>query len=83
MLDKKRNFLFQVLIKSVILFGLINISCGLTLAASISNLTIYNSIVPGRERFPFGGLNAELQRVQQFGPHVFITRNQCSESTNE
>lgn len=54
-MDKKRNFLFQVLIRSVILFGLVNISCGLTSWLPVlSNVTVYNSIVPGRERFPFG-----------------------------
>lgn len=54
-MDHKPNFLLQVLIRSVFLFGLVNIFCGLTPWLPIlSNVTIYNSIVPGRERFPFG-----------------------------
>ena len=54
-MDNKKSFLLQVLIRSVILFALVIVFSGLTpWLPVLSNVSIYNSIVPGRDRFPFG-----------------------------
>lgn len=54
-MDNKKNFLLQVIIRSAILFALVIVFSGLTpWLPVLSNVSIYNSIVPGRDRFPFG-----------------------------
>lgn len=60
-MDNKQNFLFQVLIRAIVLFSTLNLFSGLTpWLPVLSNLTIYNSVVvPGRVRFPFGETPAQ------------------------
>jgi len=54
-MKKKRSFISQVIVRAVILFGLINILTSFVPWLPVMmNMTFYNSIVPGRERFPFG-----------------------------
>jgi hypothetical protein len=46
--------LFPVLLKATILFGLFNFSFVFINRIPIGKLSLYNSVFPGRERFPFG-----------------------------
>jgi hypothetical protein len=52
--NKPRVRLFGVLLKSTALFVLFNLTFLLFRNVPLGNLSLYNSIFPGRERFPFG-----------------------------
>src|SRR5215216_1257195 len=54
MQNKPRIRLFGVLLKATVLFLLFNFAFVIIKDTPLGKLTIYNSIVPGRERFPFG-----------------------------
>ena len=52
--NKPRPRLFGVLLKATVLFLLFNFAFVLFRGVPISKWTLYNSLVPGRQRFPFG-----------------------------
>ena len=52
--NKPRVRLFGVLLKSTALFVLFNLAILFLRNFPLGNLSLYNSIFPGRERFPFG-----------------------------
>jgi hypothetical protein len=51
---KPRTRLFGVLLKAAFLFVLFNFAFILIKGVPLGKLTLYNSLFPGRERFPFG-----------------------------
>lgn len=67
--------IFKVLLKAGILFTLFNFAFIFVNADSLGKLTLYNSIFPGRERFPFGetreAYNLSLYNVDaMFASHI-------------
>jgi lysophospholipase L1-like esterase len=52
--NKPRIHLFGVLLKATLLFVLFNFAFMLINDIPVGRLSLYNSIFPGRERFPFG-----------------------------
>jgi len=52
--NKSRVRLFPVLIKATILFALFNFAFIPSQNISLGKLSLYNSVFPGRERFPYG-----------------------------
>src|SRR6476620_8699549 len=52
--DKPRVRLFPVLLKATLLFVLFNFAFVLTNKIPFGKVSLYNSVFPGRERFPFG-----------------------------
>lgn len=51
---KPRIRLFAVLLKAILLFALFNFAFIFTNKIPLGKLSLYNSLFPGRERFPFG-----------------------------
>jgi len=52
--NKPRTRLFRVLLKAALLFVLFNFAFILVKGVPFGKLSLYNSLFPGRERFPFG-----------------------------
>src|ERR1043165_1419079 len=52
--NKSRIRLFGVLLKTILLFVLFNIAFIYFQNFPLGKLSLYNSVFPGRERFPFG-----------------------------
>jgi len=53
-MEQTKPRLFSVLLKAAVLFVLFNFGFILIKGVPLGKLTLYNSIFPGRERFPFG-----------------------------
>jgi hypothetical protein len=67
--------IFRVLLKSGILFALFNFAFVFVNIESLGKVSLYNSIFPGRERFPFGetreSYNISLYNIDaMFASHV-------------
>jgi hypothetical protein len=70
------RFVKNVLIKGLVLFLVINLLWTGIKPESLGKISIYNSIIPGRERFPFGedstrSYNLSLYNLEaMFSSHV-------------
>jgi hypothetical protein len=67
--------IFRVLLKAGILFALFNFAFVFVNAESLGKISLYNSVFPGRERFPFGetreAYNLSLYNLDaMFASHV-------------
>jgi len=73
--NKPRIRLFAVLLKAALLFALFNFAFLFLIGMPLGKLSFYNSIFPGRERFPFGearqSYNLSLYDIDaMFASHV-------------
>jgi hypothetical protein len=80
------QFVVRVLVKAVLLFVLVNVLyVFLQPLPLISRLSVYNSIIPGRLRFPYSdnpdeAFNLSLQRIEGlFAAHVIDQGNEADE----
>jgi hypothetical protein len=76
--------LFAVLLKATLLFVLCNLAFVLVKDIPIGRLSFYNSLFPGRERFPFGetreSYNLSLFDLDaMFGSHILSGREKTSD----
>ena len=76
--------LFGILLKAALLFVLFNFACILVKDVSLGKLSLYNSVFPGRERFPFGetreSYNLSLFDVDaMFASHVLDGTEKAAE----
>jgi hypothetical protein len=81
---KPRIRLFLVLLKAILLFVLFNFAFIFVNDAPIGKLSLYNSIFPGRERFPFGetreSYNLSLFNLDaMFASHVLAGTKKTAE----
>ncbi len=68
--NKPRPRLLGVLLKAILLFVLFNFAFIFVKDVPLGKLTLYNSIIPGRERFPFGEVReAYNQSLFDLGVH--------------
>ena len=84
MQNKPRTRLFGVLLKATVLFLLFNFAFVIVKDVPLGKLTLYNSIVPGRERFPFGEAREAYNRSlfdleAMFASHVIDGTPKTSE----
>jgi hypothetical protein len=81
---KSRIRLFQVLLKTTLLFVLFNFAFIFTNNIPLGKLSLYNSMFPGRERFPFGetreSYNLSLFNLDaMFASHVLAGTQKTSD----
>lgn len=78
-----QSFVIRVLVKAIALFLLLNVLYVMaTPLPAISSLTVYNSMVPGRERLPYSdnpseARNLSLQRIEGMVASHVITRDKA------
>jgi hypothetical protein len=60
------RFIRNVLIKAVILFIGLNLICGLISPSALGTISLYNFILPGRQRLPFGEDSAQSYNLSLF-----------------
>ena len=76
--------IFRVLLKAGILFALFNFAFIFVNSESLGKISLYNSIFPGRERFPFGetreAYNLSLYNIDaMFASHVLSGAEKASD----
>jgi len=76
--------LFTVLLKATLLFVLFNFAFILTNNIPLGKFTLYNSVFPGRERFPFGehphAYNLSLFNLDaMFASHILVGTSKASD----
>jgi hypothetical protein len=60
------RFLLRVAVKGLLLFLALNVLAGLLVEPRLGHISIYNSLVPGRPRFPFGESPREAYNFSLF-----------------
>ena len=77
-------FLRNVLLKSLILFLVINIifAVGFPLATA-GRISLYNRLIPGRERFPFGENPEKSYNLSLYNLEAMLASHQISESPKQ
>jgi hypothetical protein len=76
--------LFRVLLKATVLFVIFNFAFVLVRSEALGKISLYNSIFPGRERFPFGetreSYNISLYNLDaMFASHVLAGTQKTSD----
>ena len=60
------RFLRNVLLKGLVLFLLFDLACSAIDPSALGKISLYNSLFPGRQRFPFGENSAQSYNLSLF-----------------
>ncbi len=72
------RFIRNVIIKGLLLFLVINLAYGLLNSGSLSRLSLYNSLLNGRDRLPYGENPAESYNLSLFDIDAMLASHRLS-----